>query len=185
MAKTIDEYLKEITTLAADRDLSVRWYRDKVREIVPAKLTESNIISSIRKGDSSARPIYGLMNLMYYDPKLKESLPYYDVFPLVIPIKRLNNGFLGINFHYLSVPMRLGLLEKLQPLSQEGRRIGWDRVSNFRGVKPCVKRYLATHVKSRFLKIEEEQMQLAAMMPVQRFRKESYRKVHAESRGKV
>jgi hypothetical protein len=38
-------------------------------------------------------------------------------------------------------------------------------------------------VRSRFLKIEEEQMQLAAMMPVQRFKKESYRKVHAESRG--
>ena len=51
MAKTIDEYLNEITTLAADRDLSVRWYRDRVREIVPAKLTETNIISSIRKGD--------------------------------------------------------------------------------------------------------------------------------------
>jgi len=184
MAKTIDEYLNEITTLAADRNLSVRWYRDKVREIVPAKLTETNIISSIRKGDSSTKPIYGLMNLMYYDPKLKESLPYYDVFPLVIPIKKYNNGFLGINFHYLSVPLRLGLLEEFQPLSQEGRRKGWNRVSKFRYIKPCVKRYLATHVKSRFLKIEEEQMQLAAMMPVQRFRKESYRKVHAESRGR-
>jgi len=184
MAKTIDEYLNEITTLAAGRDLSERWYRDRVREIVPTRLTETNIISSIRKGDSSTRPIYGLMNLMYYDPKLKESLPYYDVFPLVIPIKRLNDGFIGINFHYLSIPLRLGLLEKLQPLTQEGRRIGWNRVSKFRYIKPCVKRYLATHVKSRFLKIEEEQMQLAAMMPVQRFRKESYRKVHAESRGR-
>ena len=183
MAKTIDEYLNEITTLAADRDLSVRWYRDKVREIVPRRLTETNIISSIRKGDSSTRPIYGLMNLMYYDPKLKETLPYYDVFPLVIPIKRLNDGFLGINFHYLSIPLRLGLLERMQPLSQEGRRIGWNRVSKFRYIKPCIKRYLATQVRSRFLKIEEEQMQLAAMMPVQRFKKESYRKVHAESRG--
>ena len=116
MAKTIEEYLNEITTLAAGRDLSERWYRDRVREIVPYRLTESNIISSIRKGDSSIRPIYGLMNLMYYDPKLKESLPYYDVFPLVIPIRKLNDGFIGINFHYLSIPLRLGLLEKLQPL---------------------------------------------------------------------
>tara|TARA_Y100000310_G_scaffold323837_1_gene384810 strand:+ start:205 stop:762 length:558 start_codon:yes stop_codon:yes gene_type:complete len=184
MAKTIEEYLNEITTLAAGRDLSERWYRDRVKEIVPYRLTESNIISSIRKGDSSIRPIYGLMNLMYYDPKLKESLPYYDVFPLVIPIRKLNDGFIGINFHYLSIPLRLGLLEKLQPLSQEGRRIGWTRVSKFRYIRPCVKRYLATHVKSRFLKIEEEQMQLAAMMPVQRFKKESFRKVHAESRRK-
>ena len=182
MAKTIEEYLLEITTLAGGADMSTRWYRDKVREIVPRRLSETNIVSSIRKGESSTRPIYGLMNLMYYNPKLKESLPYYDVFPLVIPIKRYNDGFLGINFHYLSIPLRLGLLEKMQPLSKEGRRIGWQRISKFRYIKPCVKRYLASQVQSKFLKIEEDQMQLAAMMPVQKFKKESYGKVHAESR---
>ena len=35
MAITIDDYLKKITTLAGGRDLSVQWYLDKVREIVP------------------------------------------------------------------------------------------------------------------------------------------------------
>ena len=157
------------------------WFRRAVKELGTVNRT------SVLKDpilDKRAKPLIGDMCMYIYDPKLKESLPYYDVFPLVIPIKRYNNGFLGINFHYLSVPLRLGLLEKLQPLSQEGRRIGWDRISKFRYIRPCVKRYLATHVKSRFLKIEEEQMQLAAMMPVQRFRKESYRKVHAESRGR-
>ena len=49
MAKTIDDYLNEITTLAMDRDLSVRWYRDRVKEIVPKKISENNIISSILK----------------------------------------------------------------------------------------------------------------------------------------
>ena len=188
MAKTIDEYLNEITTLAVDtgrEQLSQRWYRDRVREVVPRTLTDSNIVSSIRQGESTTRPTFGLMNLMMYDPKLKESLPYYDTFPLVIPIKRYSDGFLGLNFHYLSVPMRLQLLEKIMPFAAEGRIIGWNKVAKLRQVKPCVKRYLATHVITRFLKIEEEQMQLAAMLPVQRFRKASARQVHIKSRGMI
>jgi hypothetical protein len=182
MAITIDDYLKKITTLAGGRDLSVQWYRDKVREIVPRRMTESTIVQSIRQGDSSVRPIYGAMNLFFYNPKHEETLPYYDVFPLTIPIKRYSDGFLGVNFHYLSVPLRLQLFEKMQPMAQEGRLIGWNRVARLRQVRPCVKRYLTSHVQSRFLKIEEEQMQLAAMMPVQRFRKAKSKEVWRESR---
>ena len=185
MAKTIDEYLSEITTLVGNRDLSMRWYRDKVREIVPRKLNESNIISSIREGNSSVRPTYGDMNLFYYNPKLRQSLPYYDVFPLVIPVQRYTDGFLGINFHYLSIPMRLGLLEHMQKVTAPGKEAGWRAVSKIRFIKPCVKRYLATQVKSRFLFIDEEQTQIAAMMPVQKFKKQGDRKVHADSRRMV
>ena len=73
-------------------------------------------------------------------------------------------------------------MEKLLPMSKENRILGWNRISRFRLVKPCVKRYLTGHVQSRFLKIQDEDMPIAAMMPMQRFKKESYRKVHAESR---
>ena len=83
------------------------------------------------------------------------------------------------------MPLRLKLLEKLQPMTQEGRIIGWSKVARIRQIKPCVKRYLASHVESKFLKIEEEQMQLAAMMPVQRFRKEKKEQVWKESRRMI
>ena len=138
MAKTLEDYLSEITTLAGSRDLSTRWYRDQVRQIVPRNLGEGTVASMIRKGDNSTRPIYGILNLYAYDPKLKESLRYYDVFPLVIPVQRLPGGFLGINFHYLSIPLRLQLMEKIAPMSAENRILGWNRVSRFRLVKHCV-----------------------------------------------
>ena len=32
MAKTLDDYLKEITTLAGGRDLSTTWYREQIRK---------------------------------------------------------------------------------------------------------------------------------------------------------
>jgi hypothetical protein len=182
MAKTLDDYLKEITTLAGGRDLSTAWFRDKIRQIVPKRIAEGQMRSMIRAGDHSTRPIYGIMNLYYYMPKYEETLPYYDVFPLVIPIKRLPGGFLGLNFHYLSVPLRMKLMEKLLPMTKENRIIGWTRVSKFRLVKPCVKRYLIANVGTRFLKIPDEDMPMVNMMPLQKFKKESFRKVHAESR---
>ena len=143
---------------------------------------EGTLTGMIRKGDNSTRPTYGILNLYAYDPKLKESLKYYDVFPLVIPVQRLPGGFLGINFHYLSIPLRLKLMEKISPMSAENRIIGWNRVSKFRLVKPCVKRYLTKHVESRFLKIQDEDMPIAAMMPIHRFKKERATTVYAESR---
>ena len=173
MAKTLDDYLKQITTLAGGRDLSTTWYREQIRKVVPLNIAEGQLRSMVRKGDHSTRPTYGIMNLFFYMPKYEERLPYYDVFPLVIPIKRLPRGFLGLNFHYLSVPMRIKLMEKILPLTLEGRIIGWSRVAKWRLIRPCVKRYLFNHVETRYLKIADEDMPLVNMMPLQRFKKES------------
>ena len=47
----------------------------------------------------------GRMYFYFYDPKTKDTLPYYDKFPLVIPIERYPDGFLGLNLHYQSIQM--------------------------------------------------------------------------------
>jgi len=189
MAKTIDEYLAEITTLAGDRALSTRWFSDQVRSLVPSKMQETTIIQSIRRGDNSSRPVYGGMNLYWYDAKLKESLPYWDAFPLVVPIKKFANGFLGINFHYLSIPMRLKLLERMDPYIVDNSKIGWNKVAKIKYTRPCVKRYLAKNVQSRFLKISRENYATVCMLPVQKFKKVdgafNYKTVHAESRRMI
>ena len=55
--------------------------------------------------------------MFFYDPKLKATLPYYDRFPLVLPLKRFQMVFLGINFHYLPIPLRIRLLDRLVDFS--------------------------------------------------------------------
>ena len=52
--------------------------------------------------------------MFLYNPKTKNRLPYYDVFPLVLPIRPIKGGFLGVNFHYLPPALRLRFLETLQ-----------------------------------------------------------------------
>jgi hypothetical protein len=186
MAKTLDDYITEITELADGRDMSLRWYRDQVAAVVPKRMSESKTTRLIRGGDIQRRPMYGVLNLYGYDPKHEKILEYYDVFPLVVPIEKLKNGFVGINLHYLSVPMRYKLLKKLMPLTAENRLIGWQRVSRFREIKPCVKRYLGRMVKTPFLPIiEHDQMELVSLMPIQHFKKAVATKVWSDSRGMI
>jgi hypothetical protein len=49
---------------------------------------------------------------------------------------------------------------------------------------PCIKRYLANHVQSRFLEIQANEWDIAVMLPVERFEKASAGKVWSDSRKK-
>ena len=48
----------------------------------------------------------GQMLMFFYDPKTKETLPYYDTFPLIIVVGPAPGGFYGLNLHYLPPVLR-------------------------------------------------------------------------------
>ena len=174
----------EIREEAHGRELSIKWYRQKVQDLLPRPMVRPMIREGLQEGKVTKRPNFGMMNLFYYRPKTAEKLPYYDIFPLVIPLgRRLNNGFVGINFHYLSVPQRWLLLERISMFqepslldsfdTEEGggdvMALFWPKIKRKRGVKPIVRRYLTKYVKSYFLKIELSEMLIAISLPVERF----------------
>ena len=174
----------ELREEAHGRDLSIRWYRQKVQELLPKPQVRRMIREGYKVQKVTVRPNFGMMNLFYYRPKGAEKLPYYDVFPLVIPMgRRLNDGFVGLNFHYLSVPQRWLLLERLSMFqmpseldsfdSEEGAgevmALFWSKIKRKRGVKPIVGRYLTKNIQSYFLKIELSEMLIALAIPMERF----------------
>ena len=55
---------------------------------------------------SKDNTVIGRMYFFWYDPKLKDVLPVYDRFPMVFPIERYSDGFLGLNLHYLAMDSR-------------------------------------------------------------------------------
>ena len=174
----------EVREAAHGRELSMRWYRQKVQELLPRPQVRQMIREGYKEGKVTVRPNFGTMNLFYYRPKTPQRLKYFDIFPLVIPMgRRLNNGFVGINFHYLSVPQRWALLERLQAFQtsslldafdpEEGAgevvSLFWSQIKSIRGVRPIVRRYLTEQVNSAFLRIEISEMLIAASLPVERF----------------
>ena len=86
---------------------SMNWFRAQVAGI---KISRAGLIS---QGPTRSRRTVGSMYHFQYDPKLKTTLPYYDRFPLCIPVKGAKGGFHGLNLHYLHPVVRARFLDAL------------------------------------------------------------------------
>ena len=164
----------EILKLRKSGKEPYQWYRNRIKEL--GTPSQSQLI---RDGKITGRVNFGALNMFIYDPKLKNKLPYYDTFPLVLPIEKYRDGFLGINFHYLPYALRARLLSRLDP------NANYSALKKVRLIKPTLKRYLNSNVRSRFRKLEEEDFMTAIMLPVQRFKKSSASKVWSDSRKAI
>lgn len=164
------------------------------------KLKSVTSASLIREADKSELVNYnqiisGNLYCFYYDPKHKDTLPYYDRFPCIFPVSKTNDGFYGINLHYLPYLERAKLMDALYGLQNSARVNRRKKIQFSYGIlksaaelkpfKPCFKRYLNSHVKSRFFKIPYEAWNIAAFLPTHQFEKASVSKVWDDSFRKI
>ena len=173
------------------RSASARdWYRDQARK---TRVTPNRLIKSDAER-LSGRVLVGRM-YHFYDPKHKGTLPYYDRFPLIFPFKKVKGGFLGINMHYLPLPLRAKLMDALYSLANNRRYDEATRLklsynilnssSKYKYFKPCIKHYLLPHVKSRFLEVYSSEWDMALFLPTEKFVKSSKSAVWKDSRTKI
>lgn len=119
----------------------------------------------------------GHMFFFFYDAKLKKKLPYWDKFPLVIPIEIYPDGFLGLNLHYLHPGHRAILLDKLETTLNNRNydettrmRISYGYLKRAARImppeaKPCIKRYLTNHIQSKLLPVSAEDWDTVIFLP--------------------
>ncbi len=181
------KFIQSVVKAAKGRPKSTEWYREKIKEF-----GKPGAMDLIRDGKRNNRPFYGRLNMFFYDPKYKKTLPYYDTFPLVLPLERYDDGFLGINLHYLPMTLRIRLLDRLVDYSNntkfdESTRLAVDysKLKNLNLIKPTLKRYLAGRVKTQFRRIDADEFTVAALLPVQRFKKASASEVYSDSRKMI
>ena len=180
-------YMLAVQKAAKGRPKSTEWYKDKIKEF-----GTPNTAQLIRDGKQAKSPFFGLLNMFIYAPKFGKKLPYYDTFPLVLPIERYNDGFLGLNLHYLPIPLRIRLLDELSDFSNNTKfdestflRVSYKKVKGISAVKPTIHKYLAGYVRSRFRKVEADDFITATLLPVQRFKKASASAVWSDSRKMI
>ena len=183
----VSKYIQSVVKAAKGRPRSTDWFRDKIKEF-----GQPGALDLIRDGKQKRTPFFGRLNMFFYDPKFKKTLPYYDRFPLVLPIERYSDGFLGINLHYLPIPLRIRLLDELMDYSTDTNfdsktkiNTNYQQLKNVNLIKPTLKRYLAGKVKSAFRRIDGDEFTVATLLPVQRFSKESASKVWSDSRSMI
>lgn len=192
------ERLKGLTprALAAETKTALSWFRRSVMDRL-GKKKGTRIIPRLVGHDVEGIkmvkvPEIGRMMFFLYNPKWAKILKYYDKFPLVVPINYYPDGFLGLNLHYLPLILRATLLDTLITLSEQFDEEQYSSVSYeiLKGLggtvyKPTIKRYLYSHVASQFAVVPFDEWEIAAMLPVEDFRKADKREVWADSKAYI
>lgn len=164
-----------------DRNIHLKsstWFDQQILLLQKKKFTPRQILRE-RKSFTSSKILPGNLYMFLYDAKMKDTLEYWDRFPLVFPFRAVPGGFYGLNLHYLPYRMRLQLMDKLLKFKNNDRfdettrlRYSWsliNGVSKFKSAEPCVKHYLYEQVRSPFAKIDSQDWATAMMLPVEQF----------------
>lgn len=169
-----------ITNTPQAQRQSFSWYQKNIIDAAKGMSVQKFMGDNVPHQTSNIQP--GQMLSFFYDPKYKDKLPYYDSFPLIFPWDVTPTHFIGINLHYISPQMRLVLLEKLMGISSSDLSatkklsFSWQTIKNMSEVpkiQHCVKQYLFSHVKSRFLVVPPSDWKYVVLLPLSRFKKAS------------
>jgi hypothetical protein len=156
---------------------SLKWLMAKIADVRGVRVAKSISNEKVRQVNKF---ILGGLYCFYYNPKGKMDLPYYDQFPMVLALEKYNDGFLGLNFHYLPIKYRVVFLDKLMNFATMGdageimrMRVTYDILTASKRLKlfkPCIKRYLSSHIQSKLLTIQPNEWDIAALLPLQQFK---------------
>jgi hypothetical protein len=168
----IEAFRKGITPRTKE---SIRWFQQKAREMGKVSRTSVMQDDALKLRNRPITKPYGNMYMYFYDAKHKDTLPYYDGFPLVIPTGPAPGGFYGLNLHYLPLPLRAKALDAL--LGDGGLPAKY--------IAPMIHRYLFKQVRSRFALVEKPEWEIATFLPTADFRGAGKQTVYRDSRRKM
>jgi hypothetical protein len=170
------------------------WYREQAQGIKRSEINETIIMKQSRDRYENRFRI-GNMYMFIYNPKHKDTLPYYDRFPLIFPINKAKGGFLGINMHYLPYQLRAKLMDALYDVASNDKFDESTKIktsygilsgaSKYREFKPTIKHYLSDHVVSKLVYVNPVEWDIALFLPTQQFVGASKTKVWADSRKTI
>jgi len=187
---------------------SLEWFRKNTRRlrITSERFYKQSDLPRVNKY------IDGRFYTYFYNPEYAAKLPYYDRFPCVLIIERYQNGFLGLNFHYIPPRMRVKLLFELFEFAiyeekdekeiddQELKGLGVDSfdanrirmnyrlltaITKLRFFKPCLKRYRYDKIFGRALEVIPKYWDIMAMLPTAQWEKTTSSTVYRDARKMV
>jgi len=199
MATVEESYLDKLkdaiktNSVTAKAKAAGNWFRSIVNR-TKGQFSDETPKTILQRSESLvSKSVLGKMYFYSYDPKWKNELPWYDTFPLVFPIEKYTDGFLGLNFRYLPPKHRAILMDQLKMFANNKKydettklKLTYNMLKGFTKIKrarPTVHRYLSSKVKSQYVLVNADEWEVALFLPVERFRKASKKKVWAHSKG--
>ncbi len=173
---------------------SIKWFRNaaKAATTTPNKMLGADENIRVKRIDED---MVGSLCFFLYSPKGKDTLPYYDRFPLVFVSDINPDGWSGLNIHYLPPVLRAKLMDALYQTAINKKnpektklKISYkilNALTTAQFFKPCYKQYLAAHLSSNIMKVKPENWDMCAFLPTQRFVKKTAEQVWADSRKAI
>ncbi len=173
-------------------DESREWFRRRAQ-----RLTRVNRNALMREDEVQRvnKTLIGNMYMFFYDPKTKDTLPFYDTFPLIFVVGPAEGGFYGLNLHYLPPVLRAKMLDQLLEYMNNKKydettrlRLSYkllQSVSKLNMYKPCFKHYLTKHVKGSFAMVPAPEWEIATFLPTAQWNKASAGAVYSQSRKAI
>lgn len=162
---------------------AMRW----LHQFIAKNVKNFNPRQQFALGERAVVPRPGFIYAYNYDPKYKDTLPYYDSFPLILCIDVLKDGWTGINLHYIPPKVRSiifgEMLDHLNNDLYDDRtkfKLTWSKLKLFakhKYFKHAVKRYLTQQLGTPLFKIPSHQWGIIAMLPTARFQKATAQQV--------
>lgn len=179
---------------------SRKWFFEKTKAI-GKKVTGSNV--ALKEGQrKDVRPMPGMMYAFYYDPKHKETLPYYDTYPLTVIVELNSKGILGLNLHYLPLEIRQkffygallnrrsnkGFFRDKELNEETFFKISYEYLKSVRKAKAfraCIKQYLTPHIRGNIVHIPAPEWERAIHLPTASWEGAREIEIHRESVAKI
>lgn len=163
---------------------AIKWFMENTR----ALSGHASLNRTSKLGRITSQPIPGKFYAYMYDPKTKDEMPYWDTMPLILCTAVTEDGWYGINFHYMPPAIRMrimeGFLEGLHANTTKRMklRVNWkraeyvaSRVGASKSLNHSIKRYLANHVRSPIVDIDHQHWVMAVFLPLSRFKRNRLR----------
>ena len=199
MAEVQESFLSKVSdaiktgTVGQEVRRSAQWFQDKIKGLkggLRNQFSSTNAAKFYREAETKVNPNLlkrraelGDLFCYYYNPKYRATLPYYDMFPMIMLIGAEKETFLGINFHYLRPKWRALLLDRVSAKLGSGLP-RWSKLRQIRQIAPTIKRYRFDHIMRRVIPIEENEQEIAIFLPTERFKKSGKTKVWSDSERK-
>src|ERR1039457_835606 len=122
---------------------SKNWFNQQITLLGnPSKLSGANFIKTGDDLKQVTKIKIGSMYIFKYDPKNAQTLPYYDMFPLVFPFGADKTSFTALNLHYIHPFVRAKVLDALQVLANNDKydestklRLSWHAIQGISKMK--------------------------------------------------
>ena len=170
------------------------WFLDKVKSIGDGSVDRNALMKSDSL-KSSSNTIAGKLYMFWYLPKGKDTLEYFDKFPLVIPLETQGQTLTALNLHYLPIELRQGLFYSLLNRVNNNKfdestylKVTYEFLKSnaaLKAYKPCVKKYLAERIMGKIVNVPAQEWEIAIHLPTAVWRKKDENYIHNRSREQI